>query len=241
MTQLSPPSWDLWIQINFSNFFKAVTTVVGWRVVLKSKWLCFPGCPQPLLIQLCGSPWARGSLTWRLPAPLHRQHAWPHVHVSQASVSLVKWTAKTLYSTVDTACKVHLALRVKLAKINLFTTKTQDHHGACLGREMSSHKTIKKGQWNKAKRTETLRRWEKASTLLHSWHVCKGGWSQVFLLACTTHVQSGGFYILTRAEVWTKHHRGEEMPLTPARQMQRTGKDLCGCFAMSNYIYHDQL
>lgn len=40
----------------------------------------------------------------------------------------------------------------------------------------------------------------------------------MFLLASTTHVQGRGFYILTRAEVRTKHHGGEEMLLTTARQ-----------------------
>lgn len=55
------------------------------------------------------------------------------------------------------------------------------------------------------------------------------------------HVQSEGFYILTRAKGRTKCHRGEEMLLTPARQVAKDRKDLLGCFAMSNCIYHDSL
>lgn len=34
----------------------------------------------------------------------------------------------------------------------------------------------------------------------------------------TTHLQSRGVYILPQAEVWTRHHRGGEMPFTPGRQ-----------------------
>lgn len=63
----------------------------------------------------------------------------------------------------------------------------------------------------------------------------------MFLLACTTHVQSGGFYILTRAEVWTKHHRGEEMMLTPARQDAKHRTGFTWMLCASNYIYHNQL
>lgn len=58
---------------------------------------------------------------------------------------------------------------------------------------MSSHKTINGGQENPPRKTETLRGGEEASTLLHGGHGGVGGWSQGFLLARTTHVQSGGF------------------------------------------------
>lgn len=52
----------------------------------------------------------------------------------------------------------------------------------------------------------------------------------MFLLASTTHVQGRGIYILTRAEVRTKHHGGEEMLLTtwPPQQMVGLGAWLWG-------------